>query len=754
MVLEDRDGRLLGARIASDGQWRFPEIDSVPKSFEIALLEFEDSRFYWHVGIDPLSMARAIRQNLRSRQVVSGGSTLSMQVIRLAVSGAKDRTFWRKLKEMYLAVRMECQYSKKRILRLYASHAPFGGNVVGLEAASWRYFGKSPDLLSWAESATLAVLPNSPSLIHPGKNRERLLAKRNRLLDRLFEKGAIDEWTCRLAKEEPLPDAPHPLPQLAPHLMDRIWLEQFRGRQSRQTRFQTTVSEKWQYAVTEVVRSHARSLRANEIYNLAALVIEVRTGEVLAYVGNVPQAGEEHGEAVDVIPARRSTGSILKPFLYGFALQEGLITPGSLLPDVPTSLAGYRPENFSGKFDGAVRADQALVRSLNVPLVALLQRYGLEKFHRRLSWLGLTTFDRPASYYGLPLVLGGGEGSLWQISGAYAGMARTLLEYQENGNRYRAGAFEAPTFDRNRKKRSPDWVSEAPVMSAAAIWLTFDALQDLQRPDTEGEWARFESSFPVAWKTGTSFGFRDGWAVGVTPEYVVGVWAGNADGEGRPGLVGVRTAGPVLFDILNLFPRSAWFEPPYRDLVRAPVCRQSGYRPLPICPTDTLWLPRAALEGPACSNHQWIHLDPGGQYQVNSDCADPGEMQHQAWFVLSPAEESFYRNLHPDYRPLPPYREGCLPGRGQVPLELIYPKPNTLIYVPVGLDGARSKTVFQAAHRKPETAIHWHIDAEFVGTTRVFHNLELDPPPGEHLLVLVDSDGNRIERRFTVLEKE
>ncbi|MFZ2899317.1 MAG: penicillin-binding protein 1C [Saprospiraceae bacterium] len=748
-VLEDKNGGLLAARIAEDGQWRFPLPDSVPYKYEKALLAFEDKRFYYHAGVDFISMARAMRQNLAAKRVVSGGSTISMQVVRLSRKPS-SRSMDQKLLEMVLASRLELGYSKKKILRLYAAHAPFGGNVVGLEAASWRYFGKQPHLLSWAEAATLAVLPNSPGLIHPGRNRDRLLAKRNRLLDRMHQAGVIDELTCLLAKEETLPEAPIPLPQLAPHLMERARKERSA---KDDLRFSSTIDPALQQQVAGVLERHLVRLKSNEIHNAAAIVIEVESGQILAYVGNVAGTGAEHGEQVDVVKAPRSSGSILKPFLFAFAVQDGIITPNSLLPDVPTSIRGYRPENFSNKYDGAIQAKQALIRSLNIPMVLLLQRYGLERFHYQLPKLGLSTFQKPASHYGLSLILGGGECTLEQVTNAYACMARTVNHFPLHNGLYENNLFRPAQFLVPEREPSPPSLSPNPApLSASACWVTLEAMRQLERPDELGQWERFHSSQPIAWKTGTSFGFRDAWAAGATPRYAVGVWAGNADGEGRPGLIGIKAAAPVLFDIFELLPGSGrWFEQPYDEMKRVAVCRQSGYLPLPICPADTLWLPAVAQEGTACPYHQMAHLDPSMQRQVNSSCMPPSEMVHEPWFVLPPLEEHYYVQQHPEYKLLPPFLEGCDQSEAGLPMQLIEPKVNTRIYIPRNLDGTLSRTVFRAAHRRPEAVLFWHIDDHYVGKTEQFHNLELSPEPGDHILTLVDDQGNRLQRKFTIL---
>lgn len=755
MVLEAEYGDLLGARIAADGQWRFPQKDTIPVKFIKAIITFEDQRFYYHPGVDPSALWRALLQNLRNGQVVSGGSTLTMQVIRLSRKD-KPRNLYQKLVEMILATRLELTTSKREILSLYASNAPFGGNVVGLDAASWRYFGKQPKLLSWAEAATLAVLPNSPALIHPGRNRNALLEKRNRLLDKLLDEKEIDTLTCRLAKEESLPDKPHPLPRLAPHLLDRAYLEYVKTRKTARSRIRTTLDVSLQNQVTNILQRHQALLSYNQIHNAAAIVLDIETGDVLAYVGNVIGAGEEHGEQVDVIKAPRSTGSVLKPWLYALALQEGQILPHTLLPDIPTQLSGYRPENFYKKYDGMVPADQALIRSLNVPFIHLLQDYGLGKFHFQIKKMGLTTLNHPAGYYGLPIILGGAEGTLWDITGGYASMARTLQHFYQSRNQYNPDDFHAPTYlysYHNSEKHDIPWQKEPSELSAAAIWAAFNTMQALERPDEEGNWQQFESSRRIAWKTGTSIGFRDAWAVGVDGRYAVGVWAGNADGEGRPGLLGVRSAAPILFDIFNRLPKGKWFEMPYAEMTKIPVCKQSGYRATDLCEKDTIWAPKTCLRAIACPFHQIVHLDKIKKWQVSADCESPENILNVSWFILPPVEEYYYRSKNPTYHSLPPFRSDCNVADNVSVMQLIYPKQPTQIYVPVDLNGELSRTVFTVAHRNPETIIYWHIDGEYLGSTQTFHSMELNPSEGKHKLTLVDEKGNRLEQAFEIIKK-
>ena len=417
-VVTDRNNELLGARIAPDGQWRFPPRTTTPAKIQACFIEFEDNHFFHHWGVNPVSIGRAAYQNLKAGRVISGGSTITMQTIRLARNN--PRTFSEKFIEMIWATRLEFRYSKEKILSLYVSHAPFGGNVVGLDAAAWRYFGHSADDLSWAEAAMLAVLPNSPAMIHLSKSRQALLDKRNRLLTRLHTKGVLDDSSYELALSEPLPQEPKPLPQIAPHLTDYFY-------QTRNGNYSvSTIDRGIQLQIEELIERWNGEFSRSDIRNIAILVIDVQKNQPIAYCGNVHFNKTNSGNQVDIIRSPRSTGSILKPFLYYAMLQEGSILPHTLLPDIPININGFAPQNFSQQFEGAVPASEALARSLNIPTVTMLQRYGVPKFYNFLKQAGISTLTRPASHYGLSLILGGAEGTLWDITCAYTDMARCL----------------------------------------------------------------------------------------------------------------------------------------------------------------------------------------------------------------------------------------------------------------------------------------------------------------------------------------
>lgn len=750
-IVYARGEELLSAVIAADGQWRFPAGNNVPEKFKKSLILFEDKNFYDHSGIYLPSLVRAVIQNSRAGKIVSGGSTITMQTMRLS-GDDPPRTFVAKIKEMIQALRLEWSYSKDEILALYASNAPYGGNVVGIEAAAWRYFGRRPEQLSWAESATLAVLPNAPSLIFPGRNQDKLLEKRNRVLKMLFERGEMDLHDYELSLLEQLPQKPFPLPQKAPHMLNQLLSGYGAG-----NRFNTTVDYHLQDHVTMLVERQIEKLRSNLIFNASVLVVDVKSGEVIVYVGNSSEPSSLHGNHVDVVMAPRSTGSILKPFLYAAMIKEGRMMPNSLLADVPIQYDGFAPKNYSETFDGAVPAGLALSRSLNVPAVAMLKDYSYQRFHDLLKKMKFAHLNRPADHYGLSLILGGAEASLWDITHAYAAMARTLNEYTENSGMYYSSNESRRFLLLDDAQSSGESIRDReyfPLLDAGSIWCTYKSLLEVNRPETELGWEVYNSYKQIAWKTGTSFGNRDAWAVGTTPEYVVGVWVGNCDGQGRPLLTGVNSAAPLMFDVFSALPRNGWFITPFDDLEKVAVCKQSGMRMDVNCTdADTILAPRASLRSQACHYHKLIHTDLSGNYRVNMNCCSGDAMLARSWFVLPPVQAHYYRRTHPEYRELPPYAPHCIAEDYQ-PIGLIYPRSEARIYVPKNITGNYERVVLHASHQQSDATLYWHWDDTYIGETRTIHQMEIGPEIGFHKLTLVDEFGNTLVKKIELINRD
>ncbi|MEO5905818.1 MAG: penicillin-binding transpeptidase domain-containing protein, partial [Saprospiraceae bacterium] len=540
--------------------------------------------------------------------------------------------------------------------------------------------------------------------------------------------------------------------------------------------------------------------------------------------GNVYDEKKDHQNDVDIITSERSSGSILKPFLYCAALEEGLITPKGILEDIPTYIRGYQPLNYSQEYGGMVPADQSLAMSLNVPAVRLLQQYGILPFKEKLVKGGITTLHYSPDHYGLPLVLGGAEVTLWDVCGAYASMGRVLdhaipydykydnrdihppLIFQKKdrkAERRNGGTGGSPCKRSTSSYSTPNWrnggtdstfhtkhlskhsgddqtivkshpsessgknnsdvgatyaqqkmADQPTVWSAAGIWQTFEAMSTLRRPDQEGQWETFHSSRRIAWKTGTSFGFRDAWAVGITPSYTIGVWVGNADGEGRPGVIGIHAAAPILFDVLRMLEDDgSWWDVPYREMTPKLVCRESGWLAGPLCTqSDTTFIIQADNVPGVCAFHTTCFTDANASYRYNPDCIS-SETSLTNYFVVPAEAETYYKRYNPSYETMPPLHPSCATDHlSRQDIAIIYPRSGSKIYVPFEWDHKKSKAVFSAVHRSDTANVYWHLDKEYLGKTKEFHQIEIDPKPGVHHLVLQDEWGSVVETRFEVLE--
>ncbi len=713
-ALYDKNGVLIGASVASDGQWRFEKGD-VPADFEKAIILFEDKRFYAHHGIDFLSLFRAAASDLKARKIVSGGSTITMQLARLLHKNPK-RTFFQKGREALEAVALEVLYTKKEILSMYSSLAPFGGNVVGLEAASWRYFEREPFSLSIAEYATLAVLPNQPSLVRLDKNSEKLKTKRNALLKKLFEAHYIDREQYELSLAEPLPQKPHNLPQYAPHYLEAM---KSSSNNAQKNKVYTSLDLNMQKNAARILEKWSAQFAKKGINNAAVLIIDTPTLSPLAYCANTDYGGDERNKdtyAVDMIQARRSSGSLLKPFLYNAMLEAGQILPTQIVIDIPTRIGSYKPENNVLGYRGALKADEALTRSLNIPAIRSLRTFGVARFLDYMRAFGITTLDRTPAEYGLPLILGGGEVTMWEIVRAYARLANS---------------------------------------HTASSYITLSALAEGIRPEGEELWKSYKGAKKIAWKTGTSNGYRDAWAIGVTAEYTVGVWIGNAQGGGNRELKSITTAAPVLFDIYATLGQTHFLPKPTADLEAVTICADSGYLAGTNCThTAVIEKPASAPLGSPCPYCTLITLTPDKKYRATIDDMT-GEYQGQfpiteKWFVLPPALEYYYAKTAAFYKKLPPYPPNHPATADTDSLAITFPHHRAEIIIPTEIDGKKGATILQAVTRDKSASLFWDIDGDFIGVTRDIHEFAVTLSAGSHTLTVTDSNGNLKTVTFTV----
>ena len=721
------DGKIVNAQVSEDEQWRIKCDSEVPDKLKICLKLFEDQYFDYHLGVNPVSLVDAIYQNIKHKEIVKGGSTITMQVARIH-EGNQSRTYVQKLKEIMLAIAMELRYSKKSILKFYAQYAPYGGNTVGFCAASLRYYDKDASELSWSEAATLAVLPNAPSQIYPGKAQEELIRKRNFLLDKLLAQELMDTISCRLAKLEPLPVQSHYFESITPHL-----LQEFKAENPDGFNYYTTLDYTLQKNVKKILDNYrARYHSIDDIKNVAAIILR-KDGSTAAYIGN-SGCRVSCGADVDILSSMRSPGSTLKPFLYGLAIDEGMITPQSLLKDIPVFYNGYAPGNFDKKFRGIVKAERALTESLNIPAIDLLSDYGVSPFLNDLKELQFTGLNKSADHYGLSLILGGAEVRGRDLATAYLNLQRNNEE-------------QNPVSLRFLNEESIEIDNKFPL-SIASSYQVSEMLKGVNRPSNQDGWKYFEGGKEISWKTGTSYGMRDAWAVGSSSEYTVLVWVGNADGEGKPGLTGVVKAGPILFEVFDLLPAGKESEIALSHFTSKKICAESGYTASSAClNTSEQLVPAQVGRIPICDFHQFITMDTSGQFRVYEHCESNNITAPM--MVLEPKVNRYYHKHTGHSLSLPPYAEDCITAKEK--LQILYPTKGAELLLPQDFDETKQQLVSEVLVDNSVDSIFWFVDNELLNVTKANHKIELDLEPGEHTLTVVSSQGEEDSRSFTIL---
>lgn len=522
-VIYDRNNEILRIYLSKDEQFILQPSNSkeIPTKLKETVIFYEDKNFYRHKGFDIKALFRAIYKNIKNNKIVSGASTISMQTIRIFRGG--KRNYFNKFIELIYAVQLELKYTKEEILNIYLSHCPYGGNIRGYRGASLRYFNKIPKELTWAEAVTLAILPNAPSMLSTVKNREKFIEKRNKVLYDLYLNGKISKEDYILSKAEELPETLYSIPQNA------LFFTDFVKSKEKKYEIKTTLDLKKQKKVEEIVEQHKMQLEKYGIYNTAVMVVDTKSREILAYIGGTYE--NEKAGKIDAIQVKRSSASTLKPFLYALSFDKGLISSQSLLIDVPSYFNAFNPVNSDKRYRGLIRADRALALSLNVPLVKLLENYGYRNFHDFLKDSNISSLKNP-EYYGLSMILGSIYISPYELAKLYTDLGNLGLQ---NELKY--------LLEESKQKEVKF------AYSKGATWLTLDILSTVERPNTS--WEFFQNRRDFYWKTGTSFGERDAWAVGTNSEYTIVVWNGNLDNSSSSKLKGIDSSAPLLFDILN-----------------------------------------------------------------------------------------------------------------------------------------------------------------------------------------------------------
>lgn len=726
-VLYDVEGQLLSAKVAADEQWRFPSDRSLPNMLVKSIVLYEDEWFYWHPGFNPVSLLKSFFINVKSGRIVRGGSTLSMQVARMA-RDKKRRTYREKVLETLGALKLEILYSKDQIIQQWCTLASFGGNVVGIEAASWRYFGRPLDQLSVAEYATLAVLPNAPALIHPSRNRQALKEKRNRLLEKLDEKKQISGGDLVLYQSEPIPFEPKEMPQQALHLLEYLC-----GAFPQYQAYQTTIQADIQHRIHDFTNYRTQILEQNGIRNAAILVLDVEEGNLLAYVGNTR---DKNGSMryVDLIQAPRSYGSLLKPFLFAQALDKGMFLPEELISDIPTYIDGFEPKNFDKQFRGVVSFRDVLIQSLNVPSVRVLYYLGHQVFYDLLQSFEPDFLNKGANHYGLSIILGGGESNLWSLSRMYLGLARKYLKYRND-------------FIRIRVLKDEDLEKYSVSLGNFACHQTVEALADVVRPREETGWKKLHANNEIAWKTGTSYGHRDAWTIGFNSKYLVGIWVGNENGEGREKLTGITTAAPIFFDVMDILGERKPFLKTFKSSHTIKTCAESGKLAGKNCSQlKNLKVDQYSHQWSICDLHEIGSITDNGYFKP-IQCLEPNAKK-DTFFTLDPIQAYYTHKANPFFYVLPPIDPTCEESN-QASLRFIYPFKNAKVFLPIESNGERRSLIAKASTSESKE-LFWFLNEEYLGTTINEHDWALDPIPGQHELSISDAQGNRQSIFFQV----
>ncbi len=711
-VLDD-NGNIIGVYINKDEQWHLKSTDKIPDKLKTAVTVFEDKDFYSHKGIDISAVGRALTDNLfRGRR--TGASTITMQAAKMLKP--KERSYFNKYLEMVQAVKIERYFSKDEILAMYLNNAPYGGNIVGYKTASYMYFRKNPKELTWGEAALLAVLPNSPGLMSVEKNREKLIEKRNSLLKKLYEKNIIDERQYRLSLKEPAPDRRYVFKSLAPHLVRRLINE------NKEKIINSTINSELQEKVQKIVKDYSEFLKTQGINNAAALVIDNETFEVKVYAGSQDFYDLENNGQVDAVTAKRSPGSLLKPFLYAKAIDEGIIAPQSKVPDVPLYFSNFSPQNANKKYYGMVEMQDALVKSLNIPFVQLLKEYGDDRFFFFLKEI-LNFDDNDPSRYGLSLILGTKEFTMEEIGKLYTGLANygnfKNLKYTQNQNNENGEQF----------------------LSRGASYLTLSTIRELERPGME---KLYRDKDPVSWKTGTSHGRRDGWAAGITPRWTVIVWTGNFTGEGNPNLTGVYSAGNLLFNIFKVLPRrEKEFKVPYDDLEKIKIDSETGYRLKYDVLSKEILYPKDAKPLKVSPYYKKIFVNKEGR-EIDSRSGDFLEAQER--IVLSyPIEVvNYFVRENLDVSNI--FSEKS----AKKTVKFIYPTQNLKIIIPKDFDGEKSVIIKTANLKNQE--LYWYINKEYIGKDRG-REKSLNFKAGQYEITVVAENGETAKVNFEITER-
>jgi len=724
-TIYDSNERLLRAFLTGDDKWRVNvDVDEVSDRLKMVVINVEDRCFYDH----PWAVVRAIYLNLKNKRIISGGSTITMQVARMMEH--RKRSIPSKIVEMIRAVKLEVLYSKDEILEFYFNMAPYGGNIEGIGAACYYYFQRSPSEISLAQAALLAAIPNSPNALHPERHPLRLKKKRDNILAYLRKRRVITDEEYYQAKKEDIIIENPGMPFDAPHFTDLI-----HGYFPLKTRVYTTLNSAIHGKCRIILREHLKKWYDSGITNGAVVVLDNKDNSILALIGSYDFFDKAHSGQVNGATSSRSPGSTLKPFLYAIGIDKGLMTQSSIMYDIPISYAGYTPENYDSKYYGVISVKQALTKSMNIPAVNLLSRIGIGNFVSFLQKGGISTIDYDNLDYGLSIILGGCEVKLAELTNLYAILA--------NEGRFR----------RVRYCKDDPIIQGNSILSPGAAYIITELLSKVKRPDLPTYW-KFSMDRPkIAWKTGTSYGHRDAWSIGYTRGFTVGVWVGNFGGQGTPELVGAQVAGPILFDILNAISgkeERKWFKRPNSVGTRV-VCATSGMLPGRDCPhkIEEMYI-KGVSSVDKCNIHKTFYVDKRTGYRICKSNLS-SSLYERKIFEVWPAEVATWmeRNGYAldKVPPLMPSSHGVMSGKGPV---VRSPDRECKYYVRKGINSEYQKILLDASVDNSVRKIFWFLDNKLIWSGSPEEKVFIYPEIGEHILVCQDDHARATSMKLVI----
>ncbi len=725
--------------LSADDKFRVPATtDAVSGHYVDALVRFEDKRFRWHPGIDPLAIARALVLNARQGEVVSGASTLTLQLVR--VLEPRPRTVRSKLLEVLRALQIEARLSKQEILEAYLTFAPYGRNVEGVVAASWSYFGHGPEALSPAEIATLLAVPQSPSRRYPSvRNTQRLREARQRIGSWLEREGVFASNEASFADTAAVPARLRTLPRSAAHAA--FWLRDQSSSGERST-ISTTLNRGLQETAEDILASARDPLRQVGIHNASVVLVDHQNRAVQALVGNFDFWDREHGGQLAGFNVARSTGSALKPLIYALGIDRGVALPDHLVVDAPVYYGDYSPDNYDGSFVGLIRLEEALSLSLNIPFVRLLSQVGMAPFLEALSSAGVRSLVDREGHYGLSAAIGALEMTPLEMARLYVSLA--------NDGR------DAPLHI--VRDPSGGTMPEQELYGPAAAFLTRKALSKRDRPDFPDRYgATTHTGFPIHWKTGTSYGHRDAWAVGSGPNYTAVVWLGNLDATSAFDLVGAQAAGPILFDVLEAAEgrtptaqsRQEWPQ----ELNTVEVCAWSGHLPNTFCPLKKQALaPRTSVATRRCPLHTRRDIDRATGHAVLPGCRTGRQVEQRVFRVWPDAVRRLYEQRGARLPELPPVAPECRSRPARLAasrLRLLSPSPDAAVVLIPGISASEQELPLRLAGGSGE--VTWFMDGRLLTRADAGQEVWWRPVLGHHEVYAVTQSGGEVRREFDVL---